>query len=285
MDAPEQVKPITVLLIDDDELIRQSIATYLDDSGFDILQADNGRAGMQMIHQTTPDVVLLDLRMPELDGLEVLDQIKQEDPELPVIVVTGAGVLKDAVEALRMGAFDFISKPIIDMAFLENAINKAVERTRMRHEIRCYREHLEAEISKRTGELEQRSAELERSNRQLQSEMLEKQRTQTALSRSESQLADIIAVFEGFIYTVNRSYELQFVNPKLMAYSEPAKPAPTATSACMAFRRLAPGVRSSGSCAGTPCGPSSSSLHDGRWYYGVYSPQENISGATEGVRR
>jgi DNA-binding NtrC family response regulator len=284
MDAPEQVKPIIVLLIDDDELIRQSIATYLDDSGFDILQADNGRAGMQMIHQTTPDVVLLDLRMPELDGLEVLDQIKQEDPELPVIVVTGAGVLKDAVEALRMGAFDFISKPIIDMAFLENAINKAVERTRMRHEIRCYREHLEAEISKRTGELEQRSAELERSNRQLQSEMIEKRRTQKALSRSESRLADIIAVFEGFIYTVNRSYELQFVNPKLMAYSEPAKPGANCHLSLYGISAPCAWCPLERVLQGHTVRTEFESLHDGRWYYGVYSPQANISESTEGCQ-
>ena len=71
-------------------------------------------------------MVLLDLRMPRMDGLEVLEAIAGRLDRIPVIVVTGAGVLQDAVAALRLGAFDFVTKPIVDMAVLEHAVNRAL---------------------------------------------------------------------------------------------------------------------------------------------------------------
>ena len=80
----------TVLVIDDERLIRESIATYLMDSGFTVLQAEDGPSGLQMVNRQAPDVILLDLRMPEMDGLEVLGQVTRDWAELPVIVVTGA---------------------------------------------------------------------------------------------------------------------------------------------------------------------------------------------------
>lgn len=281
---PNASKTDTVLLIDDDELIRQSIAAYLSDSGFDLLQADDGPSGMEMVQRFSPDVVLLDLRMPEMDGLEVLDRLRQADAELPIIVVTGAGVLKDAVEALRMGAFDFISKPIIDMAILEHSIRKALEHTRLRAENRRYHEHLEGEIHKRTRDLELRSSELERSNRRLQSEMIERRRTESALHQSQSQLTDIIAVFEGFIYTVNRSYELQFMNPKLMACVEHAPPGSICHRVLYEQPEPCPWCPLPRVLDGHTVRTELTSTRDGRWYYAIYSPQESAAGQIEGCQ-
>ncbi len=280
----DESKTATVLLIDDDELVRQSIAAYLSDSGFDLLQADDGPSGLEMVQRLSPDVVLLDLRMPEMDGLEVLDRLRQADEELPVIVVTGAGVLKDAVEALRMGAFDFISKPIVDMAILEHSIRKALERTRLRRENRRYHEHLEDEIRNRTADLESRTRELERSNRRLQSEMLERRRTESALHQSRSQVTDIIAVFEGFIYTVNRSYELQFVNPKLTACIELARPGNICHRSLYELAAPCPWCPLPRVLDGYTARTELVSTRDGRWYYGIYSPLESEPGRIDGCQ-
>ena len=79
----------SVLIIDDEALIRQSIAAYLEDSGFGVQQADDGPSGLEMARSHDPDVILLDLRMPQMDGLEVLAAVTREAPETPVIVITG----------------------------------------------------------------------------------------------------------------------------------------------------------------------------------------------------
>ena len=93
----------TLLIIDDDEVVRASLAAYLEDSGFSVLQASNGQQGLQVFEQDTPDLVICDLRMPQMGGLELIRQVTERSPQTPVIVVSGAGVMNDAVEALRLG--------------------------------------------------------------------------------------------------------------------------------------------------------------------------------------
>lgn len=147
-----------VLTIDDEPGIRQSIAAYLEDSGFDVRQAENGRHGIDMIRERRPDVILCDLRMPEADGMAVLEMVVNEAKEVPFIIVSGAGVLGEALEALRKGAWDYIPKPIQDMAVLEHTINRALERAKLIAENKCYRENLETvnqELKERMDHLEQ----------------------------------------------------------------------------------------------------------------------------------
>jgi len=153
------VAPV-VLVVDDEEMIRESIAAYLEDSGFSMLQARNGREGLDVFRRVRPDIVLVDLRMPEVDGLEVLSAVGRESPGTPIIVVSGTGVLQDAVEALRRGAWDFVTKPIADMAVLEHAVTKALERAGLLREKAAYQSDLETRIRERTLDLEQVNAQL-----------------------------------------------------------------------------------------------------------------------------
>ncbi len=179
---------ITVLTIDDEPVVRESIAAYLGDSGFTVLEAKNGREGLEVFHSKKPDIILVDLRMPEVDGLDVLADVTRETPETPIIVVSGTGVLQDAIEALRLGAWDYVIKPIHDMAILEHAVIKALERARLLVENREYREHLEEEIKKRTKELEERTRELEITNVSLKKEIEEHKRTEEENKKLEAQL-------------------------------------------------------------------------------------------------
>lgn len=133
----------TLLIIDDDEVVRASIADYLEDSGFDVLQASNGLQGLQVFESKLPDLVICDLRMPQVDGLELIRRISKLDIETPVIVLSGAGVMNDAVEALRLGASDYLIKPLEDLAVLEHSVKRALDRARLRKENTRYREKLE----------------------------------------------------------------------------------------------------------------------------------------------
>ncbi|MBM7059172.1 SpoIIE family protein phosphatase [Pseudomonas sp. UL073] len=133
----------SLLIIDDDDVVRASLAAYLEDSGFQVLQASNGLQGLQVFEQEKPDLVVCDLRMPQVDGLELIRRINALEVEVPVIVVSGAGVMGDVVEALRLGAADYLIKPLEDLAVLEHAVRRALDRAHLRLENRRYREKLE----------------------------------------------------------------------------------------------------------------------------------------------
>lgn len=161
----------TILVIDDEASVRQSIAAYLEDSGFETLQAADGRAGVACIGRDNPDVILCDLRMPGMDGMDVLEWVGRERAETPILVVSGLGGLGDAIKALKLGAWDYITKPIQDMAVLEHAVRQALERADLIRENRIYREHLE-QANERLGESLRRLEEDEQAGRRIQFQLM-----------------------------------------------------------------------------------------------------------------
>ncbi len=163
------IKEKTILVIDDEAAIRQSFADYLEDMGFRILTAENGRLGVDIFDQEIVDMVLVDLRMPEMDGIEVLTHITQKSPDTPLIVVSGTGVINDAVAALHQGAWDYLLKPIKDLSILTHAVDMALEKARLREENRRYQKHLEQMVAERTKALEQANENLLEHKRQLMS--------------------------------------------------------------------------------------------------------------------
>jgi diguanylate cyclase (GGDEF)-like protein/PAS domain S-box-containing protein len=152
-----------LLTIDDEECVRSSVAAFFEDSGFTVLQACDGRDGINMINTLHPDVVITDLRMPNVDGIEVVDAVKLLDDNLPIIVLSGTGVLADAIEALRRGAWDYLSKPVIDMVELELMVARCVERAMLVKENRDYHENLEQQVKQRTAELRKLNTAVEQS--------------------------------------------------------------------------------------------------------------------------
>ncbi len=132
-----------ILVIDDDRVVRQSIAAYLEDSGFSVLLADDGASGLKVYRHEHPELVVCDLRMPGLDGISVLHEIAKDGSDTPIIVISGAGVMADVVEALRIGASDYLIKPIIDLEMLEHAISRSLERSDLKKQNARYRTELE----------------------------------------------------------------------------------------------------------------------------------------------
>jgi serine phosphatase RsbU (regulator of sigma subunit) len=132
-----------LLVIDDDILVRQSIVAYLEDSGYRIHDESNGYGGIAWFREHKPDLVLTDLRMPDLDGLTLLKMVKEVDPDVPVIVISGMGMVADVAEALRLGAADYLIKPLVDMEVLTHSINKALAVLDLQRENQRYRRELE----------------------------------------------------------------------------------------------------------------------------------------------
>ncbi|MBI1184715.1 response regulator [bacterium] len=100
-----------ILIVDDEEVIRQTLIDILEYEGYEIDTAADGLEAVKKINSTKYDAVLCDIKMPRMDGLEVLEQVAPNHPQLPVVMISGHGTLETAVEAVKMGAFDYISKP------------------------------------------------------------------------------------------------------------------------------------------------------------------------------
>jgi len=102
----------SVLIVDDERILRESMANLLEDEGYESIQAENGRVAHELLLERPVDVVLSDVRMPEMDGMNLLGHIKQIAPQTPVIMMTAYGTVEDAVAAIRNGAWDYLLKPV-----------------------------------------------------------------------------------------------------------------------------------------------------------------------------
>jgi signal transduction histidine kinase len=137
-----------ILTIDDDRSVRESLANFLEDFGFIVLQAADGAEGLEVFAARRPDLVLVDLRMPRMDGLEVLARVREDAPEVPIMVVSGAGDIRDVVEALRRGAWDYLVKPVQDMNILLHSVQTCLDRAGLLRQNREYQKSLEESLDK-----------------------------------------------------------------------------------------------------------------------------------------
>jgi DNA-binding NtrC family response regulator len=126
---------VRLLIIEDEEAVLRGLATYFLDSGYEVLTACDGVEGVDLFRRELPDLVFTDLRMPHLGGLEVIRAIKKLSPDTPVIVISGTGVVKDALESLRSGAWDYVEKPVHDLVGLEHMVQKALEHNLLRTQV------------------------------------------------------------------------------------------------------------------------------------------------------
>jgi len=128
----------SILIVDDEPSILQSLGGLLEDEGFEVLTATNGYEALKIIDMQFPDLVLLDIWMPGIDGIETLQEVKKNSPSIQVIIITGHGTIETAVKATKLGAFDFIEKPLsFDKVIV--AINNALNFRRLEEENRYLR--------------------------------------------------------------------------------------------------------------------------------------------------
>jgi two-component system nitrogen regulation response regulator NtrX len=134
---------IRILVVDDEAEIRRSVRMILEYEGYDVQEASSGPEGLALIEREPPDLVFLDIKMPGLDGLEALQKIRQANETLPVVIISGHGTVSTAVEATKLGAFDFIEKPLASERVLVT-IRNAIDQTRLKDENRSLKRAVEA---------------------------------------------------------------------------------------------------------------------------------------------
>ena len=141
-----------ILIVDDEPDIREVLEITLTDAGYTVYTAESGQAALDVFHEVDPPIVMTDIKMPGMDGIELLEKIKKENPETEVIMITGHGDMDVAVKSLHHDATDFITKPINDHA-MEAALKKARERITVREKMREYTENLESLILEKSQQL------------------------------------------------------------------------------------------------------------------------------------
>ncbi len=132
----------TILVVDDEKDIRISLTGILEDEGYQVLTADNGIEALECARLELPDLVLLDIWMPGMDGLETLERLKTLFPQVTVIMISGHGTIETAVRATKLGAFDFIEKPLS----LDKVLISVVNALRMK-ELRVENEELKRVVA------------------------------------------------------------------------------------------------------------------------------------------
>ena len=131
--AEPPMKP-TILIVEDDPDGARSVCDVAADAGFTVTLATTGRDGLERFRERTPDVVLTDLILPDIDGIEVLTRVQRLDREVPVLLMTAYGSVDSSVKAMRSGAYDYITKPL-DLDDLQTKLQRAAETSRLRRQV------------------------------------------------------------------------------------------------------------------------------------------------------
>ena len=206
----------TILIIEDEEKVRMFIADYLSTKGYNIIAAEDGESGLDLFRQKHPDLVLLDLRLPRIDGFDVLHRISENSPDIPVIIVSGKGTVNDVIAALKTGAWDYITKPIFDYNVLHIAVVSVLERAQLLREKNEYEKGLGSRDD-RFSDLRQRSIELEKAYIKLNREIIEHKRAERAIVHERSFIQTIIDGLKTPAMIISPTFEVLMMNQAALA--------------------------------------------------------------------
>lgn len=194
----EQVQT-KILIAEDDNFLRKSISTLIRKKGYFPIEAENGHEALALFRNDHPSLILTDLRMPVMDGFDLLDEIMMESPETPVIIFSGVGDKPDIITAMRSGAWDYITKPIEDIDFLMERIEKALVQAQMTN---GYSETMENALKK--------------TNNALKKELAEKKKLEKMIIRAKREWERTVDCLDEMIALIDRNHSLIRVN-KAMA--------------------------------------------------------------------
>src|SRR4030042_2048813 len=135
-----EIKP-TLLIVDDELGARQSLEVILEDD-FHVLTAESGQEALKIVQKEPVDLVLLDIHMPEMDGLEVLRKIREKDEEIDIIIVSALNLARKAVDAIKLGAYDYITKPY-EPEDLLSTVDRAINKQRLHRQVTLLRKEVD----------------------------------------------------------------------------------------------------------------------------------------------
>lgn len=194
-----------LIVAEDDVITRTSMTAYLKAEGYEVQKTADGLEALGLIRENPPDLVISDLNMPVMDGMELLKVLAVEYPDIPVIIVSGVGTMTNVIEALRVGASDYIQKPIEDMGLLKHSIDIALSHLKLKIENKSYQEDLEWLVERRTSEIFEKNLELKK--------MVEERRKTEAQLLQAQKLESVGQLAAGIAHEINTP--TQFVSSNL----------------------------------------------------------------------
>ncbi|MDP3479131.1 MAG: response regulator [Desulfoprunum sp.] len=187
---------VSILLAEDNNVVRRSMSEFLLKLGYFVVEATTGAEALRLFREIRPHLIITDLRMPELDGIQFLKIVKEESELTPFIIVSGQGTMQDVIEGLRMGAWDYLPKPIHPLELLKHSVERALERAQLLRESRDHQGYLEKAIEQRTADLLVQNRMLEREIRQRQAQEELVQEARNEWERTVNALPDMIAIVD-----------------------------------------------------------------------------------------
>ena len=145
-----------ILIADDDTLVRGAIQKILTLFNYEVVAVESGKQVLECVSDVF-DVIVLDINMPDMDGFETLERLNQRRVDIPVLFLTGAGCMDYAVKAINLGAYDFLTKPIVDIELFNAKIKQAVEKRHYLLQEKNYKKQLEREVAEKTHELAEKN--------------------------------------------------------------------------------------------------------------------------------
>ncbi len=139
-------EPAKIMIVDDEEIVRVSLRNWLNEDGYEVTCAESGKAALEMLDEVNPAIMLLDIKMPRMSGIELLEKVKGLNPEIQIVMMTAYASVETAVEAMRIGAFDYLVKPF-EPEELRILIQRIIERQALQDENVALKERLDASLS------------------------------------------------------------------------------------------------------------------------------------------
>lgn len=161
-----------VLCVDDDVISLAAMCTYLEELGFEVTEARDGREAMELIETQHPDIIISDVEMPRMNGLELLQTLYDSARGIPVIMVSGAYKIQNVIQALQLGAWDFITKENFSKDIFERTLKKTSDRLDFLRKKQAYERNLERVVHERTADLERTTEGLRKANENLHAMLL-----------------------------------------------------------------------------------------------------------------
>ncbi len=177
-----------VLVVDDEPSLRATLEKLMRSEGHEPVVAEDGQQALQRISEREFDVVLLDYRRPGLSGMDVLRRLHDDFPETSVIMVTAVADMATAIEAMQLGAYDYITKPF-DLDDVSHTVRRALERRRLLLEKKDYQASLEREVAEKTAHLQQKIQELDALNALIQSRLNQVFATKDTYERAAKEIS------------------------------------------------------------------------------------------------
>ena len=156
----------SILLIEDEANLRHNLGVLLEGEGYRVVSAEDGAEGIRKLQEEPFDLVITDVVMPEVDGFQVMEYLKDYAPDVAVVAITAYVSTESAIEALRRGAYDYLAKPF-DVDLMQIVVKRALEKARMQKAFRQYMGELERQVEERTRNLAEANINLERSMEEL----------------------------------------------------------------------------------------------------------------------